>query len=222
MFTKPFNASQFRAEVAPLLSSNKIERLVLFIDQFEDIVSLAVAQSAVDAVREFLWELWECRAIKPYLRAVVVYRTDAEARLGRLWQEISGKSEGLPYFVLQGLSRAVTQEIVNQTAGVQGWRLEASVPEIARQLAIESQNLDCSNEIFPVYLQIFLKQAEHSTDRRITAEFIASLGGVSSLIGRYLEQTLAKLKAKWENCDAVLESLSRSTGTKTTGKLLKA
>ena len=30
---------------------------------------------------------------KPYLRAMVSYRTDSEARLGRLWQEISGRSD---------------------------------------------------------------------------------------------------------------------------------
>jgi DNA-binding IclR family transcriptional regulator len=40
---------------------------------------------------------------------------------------------------------------------------------------------------------------------------------VSGLIGKYLEQTLAKLKARggeWEKCSAVLESLSRCSGSK--------
>ena len=216
-FTTPLDPAKFRAEVAPLLSSNGIKRLVLFLDQFEDIVSPGAAPAAVDAMREFLGELWEQKEAKPYLRAVVVYRTDAEARLGRLWQEISGKSEGLPYLALQGLSRSVAENIINQTAREQGWRLETSVPEIARQLALESQKLDCSGEVFPVYLQIFLKQAEQNPEGRITAEFITSLGGVSGLIGKYLEQTLERLKARggeWQQCGAVLESLSRSTGAK--------
>src|SRR5271165_5071750 len=216
-FTTPLNPAKFRADVAPLLSSNGINRLVLFLDQFEDIVSPVTAPGAMDAIREFLGELWEQKEIKPYLRAVVVYRTDADARLGRLWQEISGKSEGLPYFTLQGLSRNVAEDIINQTAREQHWRLETSVPEIARQLALESQKLDCSGEVFPVYLQIFLKQAEQNPEGRITAEFITSLGGVSGLIDKYLEQTLARLKARggdWQQCGAVLESLSRSTGAK--------
>ena len=216
-FTKPLDTAKFRANVAPLLSSNGINRLVLFLDQFEDIVSPMAAPGAVDAIREFLWELWEQKEAKPSLRAVVVYRTDADARLGRLWQEISAKSEGLPYFALQGLSRNVAEDIINQTAREQGWRLETSVPEIARQLTLESQKLDCYDEVFPVYLQIFLKQAEQNPGGRITGEFITSLGGVSGLIGKYLEQTLGRLKARggeWQQCGAVLESLSRSTGAK--------
>ena len=70
------------------------------------------------------------------MRAVVVYRIDADARLGRLWQEISGRSEGPPYVALQGLSRSVTESIINQTTREQGWRLETSVPEIVRQLSL--------------------------------------------------------------------------------------
>ena len=176
-------------------------------------------------MREFLWELWEQKETKPYLRAVVVYRTDADARLGRLWQEISGRPEGLPYFALQGLSRSVTENIINQTAREQGWRLETSVPEIARQLALESQKLDCSDEVFPVYLQIFLKQAEQNPEGRITAEFITSFGGVSGLIGKYLEQTLERLKARggdWQQCGVVLESLSRSGGAKAAQSLQRS
>jgi HEAT repeat protein len=216
-FTTPFDPAKFRADVAPLLSSNGITRLVLVLDQFEDIVSPIAAPAAVDAMREFLGALWQQKEIEPYLRAVVVYRTDAEARLGRLWQEVSGRPEGLPYLALEGLSCSVAETIINQTAREQGWRLETSVPEIVRQLALESQKLDCSGEVFPVYLQIFLKQAEQSTEGCTTTEFIASLGGVAGLIGKYLEQTLGRLKVRggdWQQCGAVLESLSRSTGAK--------
>jgi HEAT repeat protein len=218
-FTTPLNPAKFRSEVTPLLSSSGISRLVLFIDQFEDVVSPVVATSAVDAMREFLGELWQQKELKPFLRALLVYRTDADARLGRLWQEISGKSEGLPYFALQGLSRSVTEGIISQTAREQTWRLETSVPEIARHLALESQTLGCADEVFPVYLQIFLKQAQQNPEGRITEDFVARLGGMSGLIGKYLEQTLGKLKARggeWEKSSAVLESLSRPAGSKAT------
>ena len=194
---------------------------MLFFDQFEDIVSPIAAPDAMDVMREFLGELWEAKTTKPYIRAVVVYRTDADVRLGRFWQEVSGRSEGLPYFALQGLSRSVAEDIIDQTAREQGWQLETSVSEIARQLVQESQKLGYSeDEVFPVYLQIFLKQAQQNPEGRITERFAATgLGGVTGLIGKYLEQTLANLKARggeWEKCGAVLESLSRSTGTKTT------
>jgi HEAT repeat protein len=45
------------------------------------------------------------------------------------------------------------------------------------------------------------------------------LGGVSGMIGKYLEQTLERLKARggeWQQCGAVLESISRSSGMKAT------
>jgi HEAT repeat protein len=216
-FTTPLDPAKFRAEVSPLLSRNGVNSLVLFFDQFEDIVSPMAASEAVDAMREFLRELWEQKEIKPYLRAVVVYRTDADMRLGRLWQEVSGRSEGLPYLALEGLSRGAAKAIVSQTAQEQGWRLETSVLDIARQLALESEKLDCSGEVFPVYLQIFLQQAERTCEGHVTAEFIAGLGGVAGLIGKYLEQTLGRLKARggdWQQCGAVLESLSQSAGTK--------
>ena len=216
-FTTPLDPAKFRAEVSSLLSSNGIKRLVLFLDQFEDIVSPLATPTAVDVMRKFLWELWEQKEARPYLRAVVVYRTDADARLGRFWQTVSGKPEGLPYVALEGLSRSMAEKIIDQTVKEQGWRLQTSVPETVRQLALESEKLDRSGEVFPVYLQIFLKHAEQSTEGRITAEFIASLGGVSGLIGKYLEQILERLKARggeWRQCGAVLESLSRSTGVK--------
>jgi len=38
-FTTPLDSAKFRADVAPLLSSNGIQRLVFFLDQFEEIVS---------------------------------------------------------------------------------------------------------------------------------------------------------------------------------------
>jgi hypothetical protein len=93
-FTTALNATEFRAEVSPLLSSKRINRFVIFLDQFEDVVWPGAAPGAVDAVREFFKELWQQKDIKPYFRAVVVYRTDVDARLDRLWQQISGKSEG--------------------------------------------------------------------------------------------------------------------------------
>jgi HEAT repeat protein len=221
-FATTFDPAKFRSNVTQLLLSNGINRLVLFLDQFEDIVSSVAATDAMDAMREFLRELWEQKEMKPYVRAVVVYRTDADVRLGRLWQEVSGRSEGLPYLALEGLSRSVAEDVINQTAREQGWRLETSVPEIVRELARESQKLDCSGEVFPVYLQIFLKQAEQSTEGCTTTEFISSLGGVAGLIGKYLEQTLGRLKARggeWQQCGSVLESLSRATGAKATQSL---
>jgi hypothetical protein len=216
-FTTPLVPAKFRAEATPLLSRNGIISIVLFIDQFEDIVSPLATTTSMGAMREFIGELWRQKETSPCLRAVIAYRTDADARLGRFWQEVSGRPEGLPYFALQGLNPSVAMEIINQTAREKRWNLEASVSEIAEQLVLESQKLGGSDDIFPVYLQIFLKQAEQSSDGRIMAEFIAGFGGVSGLIGKYLEQTLGRLKAgggDWQQCGAVLESLSRSGGSK--------
>jgi hypothetical protein len=113
---------------------------------------------------------WKCR--EPVTEINDAADIAVRALLTRMRQEISGKPEGLPYLALEGLSRNVAERIISQTALEQGWRLETSVPEIARQLALESQKLDCPGEVFPVYLQIFLKQAHTNLEGRITAEFI--------------------------------------------------
>jgi hypothetical protein len=91
-------------------------------------------------------------------------------------------------------------KLLTKPLGEKGWNLEASVSEIAEQLVLGKPKAELLRRVFPVYLQIFLKQAEQDTEGRITAEFMASLGGVFGLIGKYLEQ----------QCGAVLESLSRS------------
>jgi len=49
-FTTPLDPAKFRAEVSPILSSNGVKRLVLFLDQFEDIASPVAVPSAVDAI----------------------------------------------------------------------------------------------------------------------------------------------------------------------------
>jgi HEAT repeat protein len=216
-FNVPLNPTKLAEELGSLIQRAGVPRLVLLMDQFEDIVSPMAIPAAVDSMREFLGEIWQHRERKPYLRVVAVYRTDADARLGRLWQQVSGKLEGLPYLALEGLSQAATEKVIEQTAQELGWHLEIGTSEITRQLAQESQKFGCSGEVFPVYLQILLKQAQQKADGRITAEFIGGLGGVSGLIGKFLEQTLAKLKSRggdWQHTGTVLQALSRASGIK--------
>ncbi len=217
-FSAPFDAAKFRAEVSPLLAEAGVSRLFLLIDQFEDVVSPNATSDAVEVMRAFLQELWNERDARPRFHAVVSYRTEAEARLGRLWQQISGRSEGLPYHSLGGLAPDATEAIITETSGEQGWALEARVPDLARQLVSESRKHDAaSREVFPVYLQIVLRQAQTADDGRLTAAFLGGKGGVAGLIGSYLDDTLARLEERggqWRQCHTVLEVLSRTSGTK--------
>ncbi|MBK8039321.1 MAG: TIR domain-containing protein [Verrucomicrobiaceae bacterium] len=216
-FSTPLDPVSLRRELSRALSAEGTKRLVLLLDQFEDIVSPSAAPDAIDSMRLWLRELWEQAETTPFLRVIVVYRTDADARLGRLWQEITGRSEGLPYLPVEGLSQEVAEKIIRQASRERGWQIETSLPEITRQLATESQKLGCSGDVFPVYLQILLKQVSESSEGRLTRELIESLGGVAGLIGRFLEQSLARLNARggdWQYCGRVLEALSRSSGTK--------
>lgn len=215
-FSVPLNAETFRSEITPLLPVSGATRLVLLLDQFEDIVSPMASTEAVDCMRDFLRGLWQNKDAKPYLRVVVIYRTDADARLGRLWQEISGRPEGLPYFAVTGLTAAMAEGIIRRTAQSQGWLVEASIPNLVRQLVTESQKLDCSGDVFPVYLQILLKQAQEAGGC-LSAAMAMDGDSMSGLIGAYLQGSLAQLKARggdWSRCGHVLEALSRSTGTK--------
>jgi len=212
----PLDSGRFREEIASLITEGGATRLVLVLDQFEDIVSPMASEEAMDCMRNFLRGLWQNKDTKPYLRVVAVYRTDADARLGRLWQEISGRPEGLPYFAVTGLSAAMAEDIIRRTAQSQGWKVEASIPNLVRQIVAESQKLDCSGDVFPVYLQILLKQAQE-VGGCLTAAMAMDGEGMSGLIGAYLQRSLTQLKARggdWSRCGQVLEALSRSTGTK--------
>lgn len=216
-FSSPLSPEIVRRELSAALTAAGTKRIVLLLDQFEDIVSPSAATNAVDSMRLWLRELWEQAEATPFLRVIVVYRTDADARLGRLWQEITGRSEGLPYLPVEGLSQKVGAKIIRQAARERSWQIKASLPEITGQLALESQKLGCSGDVFPVYLQILLKQIAEEGNGRLTSELMESLGGVAGLIGRFLEQSLARLKARggdWQHCGRVLEALSRSSGTK--------
>ena len=53
-FSAPLDPAKFRAEVTPPLSAAGITRLVLLIDQFEDIVSPVTDPTALDLMRSFL------------------------------------------------------------------------------------------------------------------------------------------------------------------------
>ncbi|HEY4364659.1 MAG TPA: HEAT repeat domain-containing protein [Bryobacteraceae bacterium] len=221
-FESPFDPKKFREEISRVLEANRISRLVLLVDQVEDIVSLTAARDAMDTLRLFMQELWENKDRKPYLRAVLVSRTEADLALARLWQQISGKNEGVPYLALQGLTIEETRAIIDLTARTAHLTVDQSAGDVALQLATESQAFTALGEVFPVYLQIFLKQMQDGRRQERRARPDEAQTVVPNLIGRFLEDALAKLEARggdWRYCGTVLESLSRSAGTKATKSL---
>jgi hypothetical protein len=181
VFTAPLNPAMFRVEVMPLLSRNGINRLVLFLNQFEDIVSPRAGTAAMNAMQRFLGELWEQRETKRYLRAVVVYALMPMCAWGGSGRKLMADEKGFPYPALECLSCSVAETIIRQTAHEQRWRLEPSVSDIMQQLVLESQKPQFPDEIFPVYLQSSSNRPSRILRGVSPQSSSPALGGVAGL-----------------------------------------
>jgi HEAT repeat protein len=212
-FSRPFNFIRWRSEIAPLLEADHCNCIVLLIDQTEDILSPYSAPDAIDTIRAFLSELYRTSELRPMIKAVLAYRTDADARLGPIWQQVSGQPSGLPYFSLMGLDVETAERILTEIAQKRGWHMEVSAQELAEQLLTESSG----REVYPPYLQILVAEADSIQDHKITRDFVAGLGGVTGIIGKFLKSTLQQLENRggdWRHARSILSSLSRVTGEK--------
>src|SRR5262249_10351080 len=90
----------FLAEIVALLPDS---RLLLIIDQFEDIL-IARDEREVSKLKSELQQFNSCPV--PSVRILLSYRADLEGRLGPYWQAISGSPAGLPRVYLEGIACA--------------------------------------------------------------------------------------------------------------------
>jgi len=218
-FSEPLDAARLRAEVVPLLSSDRCHSLVIILDQFEEIVWADTPPEETEAVRRFLQEIYRFRDQRPFVRVVCVYRHDADLRLETLWQEISGRSSGLEYRALEGLSVEAAAKVLTDQAHHGGWTLKVAPLELCRRLAQQSRSVVTSDQVFPPFLQIVMARVAVSEDKILTDEFLSQSGDVAGIIGDWLKQSLDSLDQHADeriHARRVLESLSRASGAKAT------
>jgi HEAT repeat protein len=215
--TTPLRFANLRGDLAPLLEAENCSCLVLLIDQVENILSPFADPGAQTILVDFLREIFRTSHLRPMLKVVLAYGTDADARLGPLWQEVSGQAYGLPYHSMNSLSSDAAETIIRETARRKGWMKEFSPKTLVTDLVNESHDVYSSGQVYPPYLQLLLAELEASGDRGITQEFLAKRGGVGGIVGKYLERTLSELEQRggdWVHCRKILEALSRSSGEK--------
>lgn len=217
-FRDPIDNYTLRAELAPLLEEENCPCLVLIIDQTEDIFSPSAAANSKTWLRDLLRELYRCRDAVPLLKVVVSYRTDAEAQLGRIWQEASSNPAGFPYHSLLGLTIEDAEMVIAEVAARLEWKLEVSPRDLAAELRLESRSTVEDTVVFPPYLQILL--ATIATERNkaaVDSAFIQHLGGVRGIIATYLRRVVDELERRggdYQFIRAILQAVCRSSGEK--------
>jgi HEAT repeat protein len=217
-FVNPITHHALREQLLPLLTAEGCPCLVILIDQVEDVLAPSAAAHARAWLRGLLTEISRCRETTPFLKAVVSYRTDAEAQLGRLWQEASGNSAGFPYHTLLGITVEDAEAVISEVAARLEWKLDVVPRQLAAELRVESRAATQDAFVFPPYLQILLATiASERSKSAVDSAFISRLGGVRGIIASYLRRLLDQIEERggdYQYAHKVLEAVCRSTGEK--------
>lgn len=186
--------------------------VLVVIDQLEDIIS----SLGTGKVSNLLAALTRVHTSPPSnLHLLLSYRGDAEPKVGRYWQTVSGSASGLPRYYLQPLSTegalSALEEMLRplysqSTVGKSGELLQ----EIISNLELESVR-SVGVAIYPPFLQMIaeavFKTAQNS-DAPPDVGLYHSLGKARQIIGRYLGSRLGLLGTRAKESRAILISLA--------------
>lgn len=155
------------------------EEVVLFVDQFEEVFTLAQAQSAA-----FVALL---RAPSEHLHVLLTIRSDFyDTLLPHLEEELREST-----FTLSRPSPLALLEMVKRPAAVAGLTFEA---ELAERLVEEAGTDSGSLALIAYTLDELYKAASERDSRTLTTADYAALGGVQRVIGVRAGQVFAALK----------------------------
>jgi len=193
------------------------KRVLLIIDQFEDILSSRETREA----ERLIDDLRALRFIDDArIRILLVYRADLEARLGAFWQSISGSSAGLPRVYVTGIHAEEGWKSIESACADLGATLDLSQSEstqIQKDLESFSARQEPQGAVYPPYLQMFVdhvwrslgnKSGGYRYDRYLAA------GAMEGVTAGYLSRQLEYAQDTEGHLKAVLVSLVRSYGVK--------
>jgi energy-coupling factor transporter ATP-binding protein EcfA2 len=200
---------QAAAAVAP-------QRLLLIVDQFEDILTAREEEEAEGLVGDL-------RTIR-YLgdrriRVLVSYRADLEARLGRFWQLISGSPEGLARVYVAGISSDEAWKSIESACRDLRIKLELSETETA-QIRKDLESFSATHgedAVYPPYVQMFIDHIWRKTGNRSGTyrfEDYVTAGAMEGVTAGYLKRQLAFAHDTKGYLKSALVSLVRSYGVK--------
>ncbi len=193
------------------------KRVLLIIDQFEDILSAREDREA----ERLIDDLRVVRFIDDSrVRVLLTYRADLEARLGVSWQSISGSPAGLPRVYVSGISADEAWKSVRSAATDLGAVLDLSESETAqirKDLQTFSARQEPEGAVYPPYLQMFIDHVWRSLGNQSgTYRFdrYLAVGGMEGVTAGYLSRQLEYAQDTEGHLKAVLVSLVRSYGVK--------
>ncbi len=192
------------------------KRLLLIIDQFEDIL-IARSQEEVDRLVADLRAVYQSPNNR--LRVLISYRADLEGRLGHFWQMITGSAAGLPRVYLAGLSgndvengviKAAESLRVPMTVSAAEWEI------IRKDFASASAALGLTGT-YPPHVQMLIEHIWKSTEKGkvpYTSTTYRKARGIDGIVGDFLGRQLEYADDKQGYVRLVLIALVRSYGVK--------
>lgn len=193
------------------------KRVLLIIDQFEDILSARETREAERLIDDL-------RAIRfiddARVRVLLVYRADLEARLGLFWQSISGSPAGLPRVYVSGISAEDAWRSIRSASADLGADLDLSESESA-QIKMDLESFSARQEpdgaVYPPYLQMFIDHVWRSLGNqpgRYRFDCYLAAGAMEGVTAGYLSRQLEYAQDTVGHLKTVLVSLVRSYGVK--------
>jgi len=193
------------------------KRVLLIIDQFEDILSARENREA----ERLIDDLRVIRFVDdPRVRVLLTYRADLEARLGVFWQSISGSPAGLPRVYVSGISadeawKSVRSACVDLSITLD--LLESESVQIKQDLQVFSARQEPEGAVYPPYLQMFIDHVWRSLGNQpgtYRFDLYLAAGGMEGVTAGYLSRQLEYAQDSDGHLKAVLVSLVRSYGVK--------
>jgi hypothetical protein len=211
--------STYRGPLVPLLAEITAalpsKRILLVIDQFEDILNVQDERQRTESVTDIA-ALRNTTMLA--LSVLISYRADLEGRLGQYWQIISGSPAGLPRVYLGGMDPYEAWRGTQKT--IQDLSLKVGLdPEdedrIREDLLVSSRTIGYEG-IYPPYVQMLIDHVwsmKDETDGYGMKDYRRS-GSISGIIGSYLQRRLKYAQDQEGHIRTVLVSLVRSYGAK--------
>lgn len=199
-----------------IATAHASRRVAIVIDQFEDAIP-NLGRATTIHLLEALTRA-HCTPI-PNLRFLLAYRGDADPKVGRYWQRVSGSASGLPRYYLEPLSseaaKGVLWEVMAQFLP-SGKMAETSslIETIVTDLTREMSN-GYGERVYPPFLQMVAETLVRVCNDRsvsLSGELYRSLNCSHEIIGRYLVNQLRFLDQSQGEARTLLLALASKRG----------
>ncbi|MBI1892585.1 MAG: DUF4062 domain-containing protein [Candidatus Rokubacteria bacterium] len=210
----------YRGPLPPLLAqvvaALEGARLLLVVDQFEDILSSREPLETERLIGD-LQELY--RLPSAGFGVLISYRADMEGRLGHHWQQTTGDPAGLPRVYLPGIPPDEAWEGAKTASVDLGLVISLEAEDEARikgDFVVEGKAVG-ETGIYPPHLQIFVEhtwRTKEETGSAYDIQRYLKSGTIHGIVGSYLTGLLAYAQDREGHAQRILVALVRSYGVR--------